>query len=182
MKPVSRRSAMLAATAAVAAAGVSMPATASDAVLLTRIKALDQLYKAADQAAAKLWPEKQRIAALPGCPPWIVDGSLEATETLGEHPGTAFLRKHGWLALHDQAHELMTRTEEQATVVFQTPALTTEGAIAKLHVVYKVYGDRGLEFGDGAVYSRLGHLGRTAPWIQSVVADFERLAGEGVVS
>ena len=133
-----------------------------DAKLLSRIEAFWAAHKEAVDCSGKWLTEKHRVEALPGCPSFR-DGNRFY----------AFLTDHGVNALAHASHKANKRMGRTVKAVFDIPAKTYQGVLAKLKIVEVAYGT-GNEDGDTdlEVYQEL-----EAPWLENAIGDFERLAG-----
>ena len=152
------------------AATVAMPSEAigGDELLLTRIAAFHEIYDVSTEAIEQWQAEHARVIALPDCP-------LNGPRPMGRlDPFPKFLSDHGVDVLAHRANDLGKRCGKAALAVFAIPAQTMHGAIEKLKIAYLAIGD-----GDG---TRTGDRDLEAyqdldpPWMESVIADLERLA------
>ncbi len=161
---ISRRDALLGATAAVAVASVGTPATACDAVLLARIEQVHDVYGTWQDAWKKHRAHRASVEAMPDCPqiPFYRDR-------------TAFLEAHDAYRGWDESNRLSGQTGALARAIFETPAETAKGALEKLKIAYMATGD-GAETDTGDIDLE-AFQNLEAPWMEAVIADFERLAG-----
>jgi hypothetical protein len=155
---------MLGASAAVAVATVAAPtpALADDAVLLARIQQFHDVYGELQDVWGKHQAHRAAVEAMPDCPqiPFYRDR-------------TAFLEAHDAYRGWEQGNRLNERTGALAKTIFGTPAQTAKGALEKLKIAYTAVGD-GEETGTGD--PDLGSFqDLKAPWMEAVIADFERL-------
>ena len=163
---ISRRSALLGVSAAVAVASVPTMAQADDVVLLARIGQFHVLYRKWRAMWAKQQAHRARIEAMPDCPQ--PDGTVKGAQAY-----FAFLDAHDAHRYYDESGRLGEPTGALANAIFETPANTVEGAFEKLKIAHLAIGrwpddgDEGLE-----AYQTLD-----APWMEIVLADFERLIG-----
>ena len=140
-----------------------------DAELLCRVEAFWPAHKEAVGCHEKWVAEKHRVEALPECPPFVVPvKNREAFERYN-----AFLKDHGIGALAGASGEAWEREARAVKLVFDTPAKTYQGVLAKLKIVEEAYGTGS---GDGDADLE-GNQDLDAPWLENVIADFERLAG-----
>ena len=163
---ISRRDALMGATAAAVVAGVPGAAQGEDAALLARVTRFHEVYDRGNRVWAKQTAHRARIEAMLHCPaisPWG-----------GNNAHFAFLEAHDAYRYSDEANRLNDLGGALANAIFETPSLTWRGALEKFKIArialgnYDEDGDSDLEvFQD-----------RERPWMETVAADFERLAGE----
>ncbi len=166
MTAITRRDAMLGASAAVAVATVAAHAVqADDAVLLARIGQFHDVYGELQDVWGKHQAHRAAVEAMPDCPqvPFYRDRTtfLEANDAY-----------RGW----EQCNRLNEQTGALAKTIFGTPARTSRGALEKLKIAYMAVGD-GEETGTGDPDLE-SFQDLKAPWMETVIADFERLAEE----
>lgn len=177
MSKLSRRETLACGGQAVAAAAVltTLPSIAhaqEDAKLLSRIEAFWPTHKAAVDCHEKWVAETERIKALPECPPFVVPAKNR--EAFDRH--NAFFKDHGIGALAGASGEAWERQARAVKLVFDTPAKTYQGVLAKLKIVEVAYGTSN---GDGDADLE-GNQDLDAPWLESVIGDFDRLAGRAI--
>jgi len=175
---ITRRNALRGATAAavvtgaitvplaIKAAGVKAALGADDAVLLARIEQFHDLYDAQNRVWAKQQAHRAEIEARPDCP------ALDPATSSQAH--FAFLEANDAYRHCDDLERLYKQTGALANAIFETPARTTKGALEKLKIAYTAIGDGEGSGDEGLLLCQ----NPKALWLDSVVADFERLAGE----
>jgi len=173
MSKITRRETLARGGQAVAAAAVlsTLPSIAhaeDDAKLLSRVEGFWPAHKAAADCHERWVAEKHRVEALPECPPFVVPvKNREAFERYN-----AFLKDHGIGALAGASGEAWEREARAVKLVFDTPAKTYQGVLAKLKIVEVAYGTGNAD-GDADLEA---NQDLDAPWLESVIGDFERLA------
>ncbi len=191
MTGLSRRDALMGATAAaivttatvaplaLKASGVKA-ALAGDAVLLARVAQFHETYEAAQRAWERQQSHRARIEAMPGCPVariWHAGDTEDGRPTWRERD--AFLEEHDAYKYYDECNSLWNQTGEFANALFETPSQTTKGALEKLKIAYTAAGDgEGTDTGDIDLQA---FQDLAAPWMESVIADLERLSGEAQI-
>ena len=177
MTAITRRDALSGAGAVVAVAAVPAAVQADDTVLLARVEQFHDLYEAAKLLWAKDSAHRRRIESMPDCPvvrPWFAGDP--APDPLKWRERVAFLESHDHCKHYDAANEIHGQTGAVATAIFETPAETAKGALEKLKIAYMAVGD-GVETDTGdSDLEAFQDL--EAPWMEAVIADFERLIGE----
>ena len=166
MSKITRRETLARGGQAVAAAAVlsTLPsiAHANDAELLSRVKVFWAAHKEEKEKSDKRTANYNAITALPECP------------SFRDHPAlSAFFEKHGQFTLSDAANEANKRQGKAVKAVFDTPAKTYQGVLAKLKIVEVAYGT-GCEDGDMDLEVYQDH---ETPWLENAIGDLERLAG-----
>ena len=165
---ISRRDALMGAgAAAVVVAGVPGAVQGDDAVLLARIAEFQDLYGRWRDLWAKQLAHRARIEAMPDCPE--IDGTVE-----GNNAHFAFLDAHDASRYYDDSGRLGEQTGAIANAIFEIPAETVKGAFGKLKIAHIVVGNNHQD-GDEDLDA---YQDWDAPWMETVIADFERLAGE----
>ena len=158
-------------TVAIAAVGsvatVADAAPQDDAALFELAASFHRTYQTGAEAKEGFCRARRDVEALPGCP------SLADYEAW-----QALMIKHGEHALYHEWCGLIEQCGKLARAIFETPATTLGGTIEKLRIAH-------LAVGDGFSVSTGDHdlaccQDRTSPWMESVIRDLERLAGEGV--
>ena len=86
------------------------------------------------------------------------------------------MKDHGIDALADASNEANERQGRAVKLVFDTPAKTYQGVLAKLKIVEVAYGTGNAD-GDADLEA---NQDLDAPWLESVIGDFERLAGRRI--
>jgi hypothetical protein len=169
---ISRRGALLGATAAALVTGTIMAPLAlraaqgaDDAVLLSRLAQFHDVYDAQNRVWEKQQAHRAEIEARPDCPP------LDPATSSQAH--FAFLEANDAYRYCDELERLYKQTGALANAVFETPARTTKGAFEKLKIAYTAIGD-GEGSGDEGLLLCQNPM---ALWMAAVVADLERLAG-----
>ena len=165
---IARRNALLGATAAVAVAGIPGAVQGADTILLARIARFHDLYAEWRRVWAKQRAHRARIEAMPDCP------ELDATVE-GNRAYFAFLKAHDSYKYYDESGRLGARAGATANAIFKMPAETVKGAVEKLKIVHIVVGNNHQD-GDEDLDA---YQDWNAPWMETVIADFDRLAGEG---
>ena len=173
MPKLSRRETLARGGQAVAAAAVlsTLPTIAhaeDDAKLLSRVEAFWPAHKAAVDCHERWVAEKHKVEALPECPCLLFPKATR--EDLLRH--NDFLKDHGSGALADASGEAWEREARAVKLVFDTPAKTYQGVLAKLKIVEVAYGTGA---GDGDADLE-GNQDLDAPWLANAIGDFERLA------
>jgi hypothetical protein len=162
---ISRRGVLIGAgAAAVAVAGVPRTAQGDDAVLLARVAQFNDCYDTWRRGWARYSEHRAQIAAMPGCPP-------AEFGTFSEH--ITFLQTHDTSGYYEECSGLGEQTGEAVNAVFEIPAETVKGAFEKLKIVHIVVGNNHQD-GDEDLDA---YQDWDAPWMETVLADFERLAG-----
>ncbi len=164
---ISRRNALLGASAVVAVATVAAPTTAvaDDAVLLARIEQFHDVYGELQDVWGKHQAHRASVEAMPDCPqiPFYRDRN-------------AFLKAHDAYRGWEQGNRLNEQTGALAKTIFGTPAQTAKGALEKLKIAYLAVGDGGgTDTGDNELEA---FQDLDAPWMKAVIADLERLSKE----
>ncbi len=162
---ISRRNALLGASAAVAMAGVpaavaAKVALAGDAVLLARCEQFHDLY----EAAGRVW-EKQKAHQT----------RIEAMDEGGHSTWQeqyAFMEAHGAYKYRGEFNGLWEQTAALANVIFEAPAKTARGVLEKVRILHAARGDYGQD-GDDELDACQDNS-----WFGHVITDLERLAGE----
>ncbi|MCH8187841.1 MAG: hypothetical protein IIB66_03905 [Proteobacteria bacterium] len=173
---ISRRSALIGASAAVVtgaavvplamkAAGVKAALAGDDAALLAQVARFHDVYDKGNRVWAKQKAHRALIEAMPDCPrisPWSENNAH-----------FAFLEAHDAYRYWDECNRLNDLVGALANAIFETPARTLRDVLEKLKIAhialgnYDEDGDTDLEvFQD-----------RERPWMETVIADLERLAG-----
>ncbi len=169
---ISRRDALLGASAAVAVAGAptAVAAQASDANLLALVEQFHDVYGECQDVWEKHRAHRASVEAMPDCPrpPFLPPDY--------GHGHTAFLAAHDGHKYLGEANRLNDQTGALAKTIFGTPAQTVKGALEKLKIAYVAVGD-GEETGTGDPDLE-SFQDLEAPWMEAVIADFERLIGE----
>ena len=173
MTAITRRGVLAGATAAVAVATVSAPtpALADDAILLARIQRFHDVYGELQDVWARQKAHRAQIGAMPDCPG-------PQTWPSGEYalPRAAFLETHDAFRYWDECNRLNEQTGALAKAIFETPAQTARGVLEKLKIAYLAVGDgEETDTGDNDLEA---FQDLAAPWMEVVIADFERLSGE----
>ncbi len=166
---LSRRAVLAGSTAALVAAVPVGAALSSpgDVVLLARVarfRALEDEYQRVDE---KQRAHRERIEAMPGCPP--LNGTVE-----NGHAHIAFLEAHDAFRYCDEGNNANNARGALANVVFETPAETARGVLEKLKIINMALGNHG----DDGDIDLEAFQDRGEPWMESVIADLERLTGE----
>ncbi len=178
MTAITRRGAMLGATAVVAVAAVPAAAQASDTVLLARVEQFHDLYEAAKRLWAKDSAHRRQIESMPDCPvvrPWFAGDPAPAPSKWRERK--AFLESHGYFKHYDAANEIHGQTGAAANAIFETPARTARGVLEKVRILHTARGNYD-DDGDGDTDLEAFQDAKNSPWVGHVIADLERLAGE----
>ena len=163
---ISRRNALLGAGAAAAVAGVPAGAQAGDVVLLGRIARFNSLYDNYRRVQAKDVAHRARIAAMPDCPGFDPPTLSRAYE--------AFMEKHDAYRYYHEGGPPIEQAEPLAEAIFKTPAETARGVLEKLKIAHAAIGDGG----DTGDIDLEAYQDLDALWMETVIADFERLVGE----
>ncbi len=169
MTGVTRRDAMLGASAAAAVAGVptAVAAQACDANLLALVEQFHDVYGECQDVWEKHRAHRASVEAMPDCPrpPFLPPDY--------GHGHTAFLAAHDAHKYLGEANRLNDQTGALAAAIFETPAESAKGALEKLKIAYTAVGDgEGTATGDNDLEA---FQDLDAPWMQNVIADFERL-------
>ena len=120
-------------------------------------------------AWAKHLAHRAAVKARPDCPPF--GESIEGNQAHHD-----FLVAHDCSRYWDRANRLNDQSGPLANAIFETPARTAKGALEKLKIAYMAVGD-----GEGTVTGDcdlVAFQDLAAPWMEAVIADFERLTGE----
>ena len=168
---MTRRSVLAGAPAFAAVVAMPVQVAAGDELLLTRIAAFHEIYDPSNNAHERWISEKERVEALPNCPPYCTP----AEDRGAYNKYSKFFADRGVHALCERSNDLNMQCGKAALAVFATPAQTMLGAIEKLKIAYLAIGD-----GDGTCTGDRdleAFQDLDAPWMESVMADLERLAG-----
>ena len=145
-----------------------------DAKLLSRIEAFWAAHKETVDSLEKWVAEKHRVGALPECPAFV----FPAESRKGYEAYQAFLKDHGVQALCSAFKKANKRQGKTVKAVFDTPARTYQGVLAKLKIVEAALGP-----GDGRGDENLEVFqDYEAPWLANAIGDFERLVAGGVIT
>ncbi len=171
MTAITRRGALLGASAAVAVAGVptAVAAQGDDIVLLARVDQFHDVYGEWQRVWAKQKAHRAAVEAMPDCPPiapWRSGiGHFE------------YLKAHDAYRYCDQSSRLCDQTGALALAIFGSPAETIAGVLGKVCILYIARGDYDDDgVGDAGLDAYQDN--KNHPWFGSVIADLERLAGE----
>ena len=165
MTAITRRGAMLGATAAAVVAGVPSAVQGEDAALLAQVVRFHDLYDTWRDVWAKQQEHRARIEAMADCPP------ISPYSNTSAH--FAFLEAHDAYKYCDESSRLGELAGQLANAIVETPARTFRGAVEKFKIAhlavgsYEDDGDEGLE----------AYQDWDKPWMATVAADFERLLG-----
>lgn len=143
-----------------------------DAALISLIGEFHEAHTEAKPASERWVSEKDRVEALPECPPDF--NPRDSQEGYERHE--AFLTEHGVHALVDHSEECWRRTGALANRISATPAKTFVGVFEKLKIVRLATGD---DAGTGDHDESLNayHPDTGVSWFASVMSDFERIIG-----
>ena len=163
---ISRRGALIGASAAAVVVGVPGAVQGQDAVLLAQVARFHELYGEWQRVWAKQAEHRARIKAMPDCPK--LDCTVE-----GYQAYFAFLEAHDAYGDGVELNSLADLAGALGNAIIETPAQTLKGAVEKLKIAriavgsyrYPDDGDQGL-----AVYQDW-----KKPWIETVGTDFDRL-------
>ena len=144
-----------------------------DAELMRLIAEFEATYAASKQTHETYHREKDRITALPDCPPEVLPiDDREAYECRED-----FLDRHGGLVLWNESTKLGRVAGAIARQIFSTPAHTLAGAVEKLKILRRALGDQPNEGDDDlAVYIADSVEMCDESWFASVMKDLERLS------
>ena len=160
---ISRRNALMGASAAAVVAGVPGAVQGGDAVLLAKVARFQELYEAWNRVWEKGSAHRARIEAMTDCP--RVDPATQSRAHF------AFLKAHDAYKHYDESNRLGQQTGALVNAIFKTPAETFRGAIEKFHIAHLAVGS-GADDDDEDL---LAYQDWAAPWMETVAADFERL-------
>ena len=148
-----------------------------DAELMRLIAEFEATYAASNRVHETYHREKDRITALPDCPPEV----LPITDREAHERREDFFDRHGADALHNEMSKLGRFAGALAYQIFATPAHTLIGAVEKLKILRLALGDEPHE-GDNdlACYICDSVEQREESWFASVMKDFDRLSAGGV--
>jgi hypothetical protein len=138
-------------------------AVGGDAVLLARVEQSTDLYDRWACMWERAHKHRAAIEALPDCPGF---SDYRARD--------AFLKARDYLKYWREANELGEPLGALTNAIFETPAQTVEGVLAKIRILYVARGDYD---GVGNDYECFQD-DKNGSWFSSVIADLERLAGE----
>ncbi len=161
---ISRRDALMGAGAAAVVAGVPGAAMDEDAVLLARLGQFRDVYGEWQRVWAKQKAHRARVEAMPDYP------------SRGGHKRRDFLETHDAYRYYDESSRLGDQTGVLVKGIFETPAQTAKGALEKLKIAYTAIGDGGES--DNGDIDLEAFQDWNAPWMEAVIRDLERLAGE----
>ncbi len=165
MTGLTRRAALASVGAAMAVAGVPGATSGEDAALLAQVAQFHDLYDAWRAVWAKQCEHRARIDAMPDCPGF--DPPTFSRDYL------AFLEVHDANRYDDDSGRLGEQTGAIANAIFEIPAETVRGAFEKLKIAHIVVGNNHQD-GDENLDA---YQDWDAPWMETVIADFERLIG-----
>ncbi len=158
---ISRRNALLGATAAVAVAGVPGAVQGQDAVLLAQVAQFHELYDRSKRSWAKQKRQRETAEDMPDCP-----DRVDKPEAY-----LAFLDAHG--ADFEGCNRLSDLTGALANEIFETPPLTWRGAVEKFKIAHLAVGS----YGDGGDEGLEAYQDWANPWMETVAKDFDHLLG-----
>ena len=171
MSKLSRRETLARGGQAVAAAAVlsvaakaALASEGEDSKLLSRVENFWAVHKEANDGAEKWHVEYERVHALPEFPPYT------------DKAYRAFFDEHTNHALFDISNKANKRQGRAVKAVFDIPAKTYRGVLAKLKILEVAYGT-GCEDGDMDLEVYQDH---ETPWLENAIGDFERLAGRAI--
>ncbi len=166
---ISRRDALMGAGAAAVVAGVPGAVLGEDAVLLARLGQFHDVYGEWQHVWAKQQAHRASVEAMSGCPQ--LGANLNHNKA-----HFAFLEAHDAYRYEDQSRRLGDQTGVLVKGIFETPAQTAKGALEKLKIAYTAIGDGGES--DNGDIDLEAFQDWNAPWMEAVIRDLERLAGE----
>ena len=138
----------------------------ADGELLSRVEAFWAAHKETVGSLEKWVAEKAKVQALPECPAFAVPAeNREAYEAY-----LTFMKDHGVQALSNAFKKANKQQGKTVNAVFDTPARTYPGVLAKLKIVEVAYGN-GESDGD----DELQTWQDGGSWLQNATGDFERL-------
>ncbi len=164
---ISRRGALLGASAAVAVAGVPGAVQADDAALLAQVAQFHELYDRSKHSWAKQKRHQEAVEDMPDCPE--VDGTREGNQAHHD-----FMDAHDAYKHSDECNRLSDMTGALANEIFETRPLTWRGAVEKFKIAHLAVGS----YGDGGDEGLEAYQDWANPWMETVAKDFERLLGE----
>ena len=141
------------------------PDNHADAELLSRVETFWAAHKEANDSSKKWFAEYDRVNALPEFPPYTDRKAHDA-----------FFEEHTNHALFDISNKANKRQGRIVNAVFDSPAKTFRGVLAKLKIVEVAYGT-GKEDGDTDLEV---FQSAAVPWLENAIGDFERLAGRAI--
>ena len=163
---ISRRGALIGASAAAAVAGVPGAAQGEDAVLLAQVARFHELYGEWQRVWAKQAEHRARIKAMPDCPK--LDCTVE-----GYQAYFAFLEAHDAYGDGVELNSLADLAGALGNAIIETPAQTLKGAVEKLKIARIAVGSYGCpDDGDEALEA---YHDWERPWLETVAKDFDRL-------
>ena len=171
---ISRRDALLGATAAAVVAGVPGAVLGKDAALLAQVAQFHALYETWDQLHEKAIAHHAAVKALPDYPsyhPRSFNSMQEAQDAWRRED--EFNEAHDSHKYWDQSGRQGERVGALANAIFEIPAETVRGAFEKLKIVHIVVGNNHQD-GDENLDA---YQDWDAPWMETVMADFDRLLG-----
>ena len=183
---ITRRDALLGATAAAAVTGLTVAplaiqaagvkaALAGDTVLLARIAQFNEIYEVARSSWRECSEHRAKVEAMPDCPSGRGPCGDLAEMRARNKAHWDFLEARGVWDGYDEPNRLNDQAGALAKAIFETPAQTAKGAIEKLKIAYTAVGDgEGTSTGDNDLEA---FQDLEAPWMEAVIADFERLLG-----
>ena len=143
-----------------------------DAELMRLIAEFEATYAAGNRMRETYHRERDRITALPDCPPDV----LPITDRESYECREDFLDRHGTFVLSNEMSKLSKFAGVIAYQIFATPAHTLVGTVEKLKILRLAYGERPHEGDDDlACYACDSVEMRDESWFASVMKDFERL-------
>ena len=161
---ISRRGALIGASAAAVAAGVPGAVQGNDAALLAQLGQFPELHG----RWTRMWEKAQSHRA-------AIETMLECPDHSDYRARDTFLKGHDYLRYWDDAEKLSKPLGLLLQAIFETPAQTVQGVLGKVRILYIARGD----YDDQVDQSLEAHQDdEDHPWFGSIIADLERLAKE----
>ncbi len=171
---ISRRGALLGASAAAVVAGVPGAVQGEDAALLAQVAQFHELFETWGRVQEKAIAHSAAVKALPDYPsfdPSTFNSLQEAQEAWRREE--EFVEAHDSHKYWDQSGRLGEQAGALANAIIETPAMTWRGAVEKFKIAHIVVGNNHQD-GDEDLDA---YQDWDAPWMETVIADFERLLG-----
>jgi hypothetical protein len=156
----------------VAVAGVPAAVQGEDAALLAQVARFDDLYDAWVDLHDKAIAHSAAVKALPDYPSYDSSAfkSMEEAQDAWRREQD-FVEAHNIHKYWDQGGRLGERVGALANAIFEIPAETVRGAFEKLKIAHIVVGNNHQD-GDESLDA---YQDWDEPWMETVIADFERL-------
>ena len=183
MTAITRRDALLGASAAAVVAGVPLAAIAASEPVMPMFAQMEKLYAESDACMEAYGAAKTRIPAHLIRALESYRAPLYMPAKLRAEYDQAYVAV-GCERLSEESDEIMERYVDIEVELFQTPATTYQGLIAKTRAAYRISSNQvcssgPLEPADAPGYPNVDGVGglESPVMLWSIVQDLERLAG-----